>query len=137
LPESCARAPSFAARAEGAEAIRRKAWRCFGGFLPLEPVKQLNDTGCRPIGYHFPVLFPRTPAAPVFLATLLSLLVVVHVRAQRASPHETVTAKVDGAAISISYGRPYTIAIADTPAGGTFALRWERTEVIVPFTVVK
>lgn len=173
----------------------------------------------------------HAPRAAVFLAALAFLLAGVPARAQRASPHETVTADVDGAAISVSYGRPYmkgrvvmgglvpfgaiwrtgadeattlvtdrdlrfggyrlkagsytiftlpgqaawkmiinaetgqsglehdaskdlatldatpaalaapveqfTIAIADTPAGGTLALRWERTEVIVPFTVVK
>lgn len=171
----------------------------------------------------------RTPRAAVLLSALAFLLAGVPALAQRASPHETVTATVDGATISVTYGRPYmkgrvvmgglvpfgalwrtgadeattlvtdrdlllggarlragsytiftvpdrsawkvivnaetgqsglehdaskdlatldatpaalaapveqfTIAITDTPAGGALALRWERTEVIVPFTV--
>jgi len=30
-----------------------------------------------------------------------------------------------------------TLAIMDTPSGGAIALRWERTEVVFPFTVAK
>jgi hypothetical protein len=40
----------------------------------------------------------------VVLATIIS---AGSVDAQRASPHETVTATVDGAKISVTYGRPY------------------------------
>lgn len=31
----------------------------------------------------------------------------------------------------------FTIAIVDTPAGGAITLRWEKTEVVFPFTVAK
>ncbi|MGE0040015.1 MAG: DUF2911 domain-containing protein [Vicinamibacterales bacterium] len=48
---------------------------------------------------------------PVIAAAALVLAAgVAHPRpvdAQRASPHETVTATVDGAKISVTYGRPY------------------------------
>src|SRR5436305_11661400 len=40
--------------------------------------------------------------------TILAVVVGVSaVRAQRASPHESVSASIDGADISIAYGRPY------------------------------
>lgn len=41
-------------------------------------------------------------------AVLITLLITfATVTAQRVSPHETVTATVDGAKISVTYGRPY------------------------------
>jgi hypothetical protein len=41
-------------------------------------------------------------------ATILTALVGISAaRAQRASPHESVSASIDGADISIAYGRPY------------------------------
>jgi Protein of unknown function (DUF2911) len=36
------------------------------------------------------------------------LVVAARAREQRASPHESVSASIDGAEISITYGRPYT-----------------------------
>jgi hypothetical protein len=45
-----------------------------------------------------------TIAAGTILAALVS---VASLRAQRASPHDSVSASIGGADISISYGRPY------------------------------
>jgi hypothetical protein len=164
------------------------------------------------------------------IALLAAVALAGNLHAQRASPHETVSANVDGAKISITYGRPYakgrkivgglvpygqvwrtgadeattlvtdkmlmlgsahvepgkytlytlpgenswqliinrqtgqwgteytkeqdlaripmkvgktgspveqfTIAIADTPAGGELRLSWENTQVTLPFTVM-
>ena len=44
----------------------------------------------------------------------------------------TVDAEVGSLAAPLEQ---FTIAIVDTPAGGNLALRWERTEITVPFLV--
>jgi hypothetical protein len=42
-----------------------------------------------------------------FIVALACLIGTAGLLAQRASPHETVNASVDGAKISVTYGRPY------------------------------
>ena len=44
----------------------------------------------------------------LLLPTLLLALMPLVANAQKASPHETVNATIDGATIKIVYGRPYT-----------------------------
>ena len=50
----------------------------------------------------------RTMRITIAAGTILAALVsVAAARVQRASPHESVSASIDGANISITYGRPY------------------------------
>ena len=49
----------------------------------------------------------RTVMALVAVVGLGAVAAVVYSQQQRASPHETTKATVDGATISIEYGRPY------------------------------
>jgi Protein of unknown function (DUF2911) len=44
---------------------------------------------------------------PCFVVLVLAFMGTTSLLAQRASPHETVNATVDGAKISVTYGRPY------------------------------
>src|SRR3954469_24785945 len=63
------------------------------------------------------------------LALFLSLVVALPVIAQekkRVSPHETVTADIDGATVTIVYGRPYS---KDPKSGATRKIWGE----LVPF----
>lgn len=49
----------------------------------------------------------RTKAALVIGAVALGFGAVLAAQSQRASPHETTSATVDGAKIAVEYGRPY------------------------------
>ena len=49
----------------------------------------------------------RIPTLLALFAILLSFHGSVHAQAQRVSPHETVSATIDGATIRLTYGRPY------------------------------
>ncbi len=49
----------------------------------------------------------RTPVLLALFAILSPFHGSAHAQPQRASPHETVSATIDGAKISITYGRPY------------------------------
>jgi hypothetical protein len=49
----------------------------------------------------------RSVSIPAVLAAVLMTGATVAAQNQRASPHETVNATVDGAKISVTYGRPY------------------------------
>ena len=49
----------------------------------------------------------RTLTFIALFAIFSSIHGSAHAQGQRASPHETVSATIDGAKVSITYGRPY------------------------------